>query len=188
MRPDWSKKGIGYLLLQKHCGCKSTLPDCCDNGWKITLAGSRFLKGPEERYAAIEGEALAIVWGLEQTKYFTQGCPNLIVVTDHKPLTKIFGDRSLDEISNTRLFRLKQKTLQWYFRTEHMPGKTNCIADAMSRHPVTPSTDVDVIDNEEASIVAGICRDVTDISTISWESLATETANDETLSMLVLYL
>ena len=188
LRPDWSKKGIGYLLLQKHCGCKSTLPDCCNNGWKITLTGSRFLKGPEERYAAIEGEALAIVWGLEQTKYFTQGCPNLVVVTDHKPLTKIFGDRSLDEISNTRLFRLKQKTLQWYFRIEHMPGKTNCIADAMSRHPVTPSTNVDVIDHEEASIVAGICRDVTDISTISWESLATETANDETLSMLVLYL
>ena len=104
LRPDWSKNGIGYLLLQKHCQCPSELPDCCDNGWRITLAGSRFLKGPEERYAAIEGEALAIVWGLEQTKYFTQGCQNLLVVTDHKPLTKIFGDRSLDEISNTRLF------------------------------------------------------------------------------------
>ena len=79
LRPDWSKEGMGYFLLQKHCECDSELPECCADGWKITLAGSRFLKGPEQRYVAIEGEALAIAWGLEQTKYFTQGCPNLIV-------------------------------------------------------------------------------------------------------------
>ena len=184
LRPDWSKKGIGYFLLQKHCFCESELPDCCDNGWKITLAGSRFLKGPEERYAAIEGEALAIVWGLEQTKYFTQGCANLLVVTDHKPLTKIFGDRTLDEISNTRLFRLKQKTLPWYFKVEHMPGRTNCAADAMSRHP-SMSTENEDDSDDESLLVAGICRDITDISTISWTNLSSETAKDKTLSMLI---
>ena len=42
------------------------------------MAGSRFLTGAEKRYAAIEGEALAVAWGLEQTKYFTQGCPNQV--------------------------------------------------------------------------------------------------------------
>ena len=73
LRPDWSKKGIGYILIQKHCHCSSLLPDCCTDGWKITLAGSRFLHGAEERYAAIEGEALAVAWVLEQTRYFTQG-------------------------------------------------------------------------------------------------------------------
>ena len=123
LRPDWSQKGVGYFLLQQHCKCSSKMPDCCPEGWKITLAGSRFLNGAEQRYAAVEGEALAIAWGLEQTRFFTQGCPNLIVVTDHKPLTKIFGDRTLDEISNTRLFRLKQRTLPWHFRIAHMPGK-----------------------------------------------------------------
>ena len=102
--PDWSKEGIGYLLLQKHCNCESTLPDSCPEGWKITLAGSHFLNGAEQRYAAIEGEALAIAWGLEQTKYFTQGCQDLLVVTDHKPLTKIFGDRALDDISTQGSF------------------------------------------------------------------------------------
>ena len=180
LRPDWSKNGIGYLLLQKHCQCPSELPDCCDQGWRITLAGSRFLKGPEERYAAIEGEALAIVWGLEQTKYFTQGCQNLLVVTDHKPLTKIFGDRSLDEISNTRLFRLKQKALPWYFRVEHMAGTTNCAADAMSRHPAM-SPEEDEWENEEEMMIAGICRDIEDISTIAWEDVARETNNDDSL-------
>ena len=110
MRTNWSKVGIGYFLLQKHCMCKSEVPDCCVDGWKITLAGSRFLQSAESRYAPIEGEALSIAWALEQTKYFTYGCNDLVVVTDHKPLQKIFGDRTLDEIDNTRLFRLKQRS------------------------------------------------------------------------------
>ena len=40
LRPDWSKRGIGYFLLQQHCRCSSGLPDCCPGGWQITLAGS----------------------------------------------------------------------------------------------------------------------------------------------------
>ena len=47
-----------------------------------------------------------MAWGLEQTRYFMQGCDNLVVVTDHKPLTKIFGNHTLDQISNSRLFGL----------------------------------------------------------------------------------
>ena len=38
------------------------------------LVGSHFLHGAEQRYAAVEGETLAVAWGLKQTKYFTQGC------------------------------------------------------------------------------------------------------------------
>ena len=64
------------------------MPDCCPEGWKITLAGSNFLSSAEERYAAFEEEALAVVWDLEQTRYFPQGCDNLLVVIDHKPLVE----------------------------------------------------------------------------------------------------
>ena len=108
---DWSKTGIGYWLHQKYCSCSSDTSDCCNTGWRIALAGSRFLKNAERRYAPIEGEALAIAWSLEDSKFFTLGCDNLIITTDHKPLVKILGDRSLDEISNSRIFRLKQRTL-----------------------------------------------------------------------------
>ncbi len=187
LRPDWSSRGIGYFLLQQHCSCSAGMPDCCPDGWRITLAGSRFLSGAELRYAAIEGEALAIAWGLEQTRYFTQGCPNLLVVTDHKPLTKIFGDRTLDEISNTRLFRLKQRTLPWYFRIAYMPGKTNHAADATSRHP-SPYTDVSMLlfeDYSESCIAASISRDAEQITTIPWSLLAQETSKDPVLSDLL---
>ena len=94
LRPDWSQKGIGYFLSQKHCECESSVPGCCEHGWRITLAGSRFLKPAETRYAPIEGEALAIAWSLEHTKHFTQGQDNLVIVTDRKPLVKLFLDFS----------------------------------------------------------------------------------------------
>ena len=110
------------------------------------MAGSRFLKPCEARYAVVEGEALATQWTLEQTKYFTLGCKHLVVVTDHKPLVKLFGDRTLDEISNTRLFRLKQKTLLWRFNIVHMPGESNLCADAMCRHPVENEDEMSPID------------------------------------------
>ena len=120
LRPDWSKQGIGFFLMQQRCACTQKAPGCCKNGWRIILAGSHFLNGAESRYAPIEGEALAVAWGLEQTQYFSQGCPDLLVVTDHKSLVKILGDKPLDEIQNSRLFRLKQRVGMWNFDIMHI--------------------------------------------------------------------
>ena len=64
-----------------------------------------FLTPAEQRYVSIEGEALAVAWGSEQSP----GCDDLVVVTDHMPLVKILGDRTLDKITNSRLFRLMQQ-------------------------------------------------------------------------------
>ena len=68
----------------------------------MTLAGSRFLIGAKKNYVAIEGESLAIAWSFEQMKYFTKGCKDLVVVTDHKPLVKYFCDPTFNEIQNTQ--------------------------------------------------------------------------------------
>ena len=191
LRPDWSRRGIGYFLLQQHCTCPSGIPDCCPGGWRITLAGSRFLSSAEQRYAAIEGEALAVAWGLEQTRYFTQGC-DLVIVTDHKPLTKIFGDRTLDEISNSRLFCLKQRTLPWRFDIVHRPGKTSHAADATSRHP-SPSGSVNctllgspsMADAIETALLASFRNDAQELGTIPWSLLAQETETDASLGYIL---
>jgi hypothetical protein len=185
LRPDWSRRGVGYFLSQKYCSCTSLLPDCCDDGWRITLAGSRFLSSAEQRYAPIEGEALAVAWGLEQTKYFTQGCDNLLVVTDHKPLVRILGDRTLDEISNTRIFRLKQRTLLWSFSIAHLPGKTNFAADATSRNPSPNNSIPPAMEDAEHAMIAAIHRDTNHLTTLSWECIATATSADPTLHLLL---
>ena len=192
LRPDWSQRGIGYFLLQQHCSCPSRVPDCCPGGWRITLAGSRFLSSAEQRYAAIEGEALAVAWGLEQSRYFTQGCDDLLIVTDHKPLVKILGDRTLDEISNSRLFRLKQRTLPWRFEIKHLPGKSNHAADATSRNPSPSSqTESDLFgspsapDLVEVALMAAIHTATGELGTMSWSLIAKETSSDEPLSCLL---
>jgi hypothetical protein len=124
------------------------------NGWRIALAGSRFLSPAEKNYAPIEGEAPGAAWSLEQTRFFTMGCDNLLVVVDHKPLVKLLGDRRLDEIDNPRLFRIKQRTLMWKFSVEYQPGIHNYFADAVSLHPTTDTQDKE--DLTEELIVAGI--------------------------------
>ena len=82
LNPDYSKTGIGYFLFQQHCSCESDTTRCCENGWRVVLAGSRFLRKSEQNYWPVEGEALTVKWALEDTKFFTWGCPNLIVQTD----------------------------------------------------------------------------------------------------------
>jgi len=108
---DWSKTGIGFVLRQKHCQCSAIdNTECGKDHWKLILAGSRFTKDAESRYAPIEGEALALTYGLESCKMFILGCPKFLVTVDHKPLVSIFYDRSLDNITNPRLLRLKEIT------------------------------------------------------------------------------
>ena len=122
---DWSRHGIGFWLFQKHCSCPSTDLFCCRHGWKITLVGSRFTHPAESRYAPIEGEALAVADALDKARHFVLGCNNLMIAVDHKPLLKIFGDRSLDQISNPRLRNLKENTLRYHFKMVHIPGVKN---------------------------------------------------------------
>ena len=109
---DWSRHGIGFWIFQKHCPCPSNDLIWCKQGWKITLVDSRL-------YAPIEGEALTVADALDKARHFVLGCKNLTIAMDHRSLLKIFGDRFLDQISNTRLRNL---TLRYQFQMVHIPG------------------------------------------------------------------
>ena len=141
---NWLKRGIGFWLFQKHCQCSSTEPFCCRTGWKTTLVGSRFTHAAESCYAPVEGQALAVVNALDKARFFVLGCSNLIIAVDHKPLLKVFGDRSLEEITNARLRNLKEKTLRYRFRMVHIPGVRHKATDAVSCHP-TGTTKPDLL-------------------------------------------
>ena len=189
LRTDWSKSGIGYLLAQKHCDCTGRSYGCCQDGWRIALAGSRFLTPAEKNYAPVEGEALAVAWALGQTKFFTMGCNDLLVIVDHKPLVKILGDRRLDEIENPRLFRLKMKTLMWRYEIEYQRGSKNPFADAMSRYPnayaeLASIGMADRQDNSEELFLNSIGIDMEKVVAVTWEMVRTESTNDQTICLL----
>ena len=67
----------------------------------------------------------------------------------------MFGDRSLEEITNARLCNLKEKTLRYRFRMVHIPGVRHKAADAVSRHPTgTSNPDLLVLPDDIAAATA----------------------------------
>ena len=149
---DWSKEGIGFVLLQKYCSCKERTPICCSTGWKLVFAGSRFTSGAESRYAAVEGEALAAAYSLNKAKHFILGCEDLILAVDHKPLLGLLGDKNLEDIENPRLQNLKEKTLRYSFEVVHVPGVMHKGADAASRHPAGDGEHLEIAQISLASL------------------------------------
>ena len=129
--PVWQQ--IGFFLMQKWCDCSTLHPKCCNDGWKLVLAGGRFTKPAESCYSPVEGEMLGVVEGLHKAKHFILGCEKLIVAVDHKPLLGLLNDKSLADIDNPRLLMLKEKTLWFNFQVIWVPGRTNSGLDFMSR-------------------------------------------------------
>ena len=39
LSPDYSKMEMGWILQQKICSCLEIIPTCCEEGWKLVLAG-----------------------------------------------------------------------------------------------------------------------------------------------------
>ena len=133
----------------------------------------------------MEGEALAITWALHDSRFFTLGCDDLVIVTDQKPLVRVFNDRKFDEITNERIFRLKEKTLMWRFKTVHIPGKKTAAADVLSRYP-SAFTDKDPlqINDLEETVVASIKAAVNKVQSVTWENVRTSTSLDPVLQQL----
>ena len=206
---DFSKEGIGFWLLQKRCNCTPTKPLCCHSGWKVTLVGSRFTSSAESRYAPIEGEALAVVDALEKTRHFVLGCPDFTIAVNHRPLIKVFGDRSLVEaIPNPRLRNLKEKTLKYRFRIAHVPGIRHAAADALSRHPVGSSRHLTLPDDAaqvspsdstmsrtlliaarsqpDGPAVCPVGEDaIGGIKSVTWNDIRVATSSDDSMAKLV---
>ena len=145
----------------------------------------------------MEGEALAVAWALEDTKFFTLGCSNLHIQTDHRPLVKLLGDKTLDEIDNRRLINLKEKTMAWNFEIHHVPGRLIPAPDATSRSPHDRSIDefmidesdyisastalaairvVHEVDDMEMCVVAAARSSLPNMQSLTWERVRDETS------------
>ena len=130
---DWSKTGIGFWLCQKHCQCTADQPGCCRDGWQTAYMGSRFCTPTEQRYAPIEGEAMAAAWAANKCRYYLLGMKEWLLAVDHKPLIPILSTKELLAIPNPRLANQRVKLLPFNFKPVHIAGKTNVVPDTLSR-------------------------------------------------------
>ena len=80
--------------------------------------------------------------------------PRLLVTVDHQSLIPILGDRSLADIPNPRLYRMKEKCPRCRFNIQYLPGKINDAPDCMSRK--YGKAEDDQINLEEADMLLDV--------------------------------
>ena len=134
---DWSNSGIGFFLLQKYCQCEEEHHRCCNDGWKLVLAGGRVTNPAESRYRPVEGECLAVADALHKAKHYVLGCKDLLIGTDHKPLLGVF-QKDLGDNENPRLLSIAEKTMWFKFKIIYVKRKLNDGPDYMSRQGGNP--------------------------------------------------
>ena len=119
---DANKEGLGACLEQNQ-----------NNIWQPIVYANRFLNKNEQRYSINELELLAVVWSLENFKYFSFGA-HFSLQTDHQALLSALKNRG-SKIYQNRLTRWVDRLLPFHFKNEHLAGKDMGFADYLSRHP-----------------------------------------------------
>ena len=112
---DSSKSGLGAVCLQEE---------------QPVAYASRALTEPQQRYAQIDKELLAIVFACEKFHQYIFG-KRVQVETDHKPLVNIFK-KSLNDCP-LRLQRMLLRLQQYDLQVEYKKGAELYVADALSR-------------------------------------------------------
>ena len=92
---------------------------------------SRTLNVHEKKYAPTHKEALAIVWCVEQCKHYLMG-NKFQIRTDHSALKWLMSAKDQD----SKLMRWALTLMEYDYEVIHIKGKSNVVADALSRAPL----------------------------------------------------
>ena len=119
-----SQKGLGAALLQDGC--------------PVAFA-SKALTPTEQRYANIEREMLACVFGAERFHTYVFG-RSFTIESDHKPLEQI----NLKNLTDTpaRLQRMLLRLQNYDVKIIYHPGREMLVADTLSHYAPMPAPEV----------------------------------------------
>ena len=114
---DASDYGIGAVLSQ------------VQNGKEVVIAyASRQLTKPETKYATVEKEALAVVFGTRQFKHYL-GDRKFTIISDHRPLQWL---QNIKDAAG-RLGRWSLQLSNLNYEIQYLPGRVHQNADCLSR-------------------------------------------------------
>ena len=162
---DASPYGVGAILSH-------VMP----NGEERPVAyASRTLNAAEKNYAQIEKEALALVYGVKKFHKYIYG-RKFTLITDHKPLTTIFGPKSgVPTLAAQRLQRWALILMGHRYDIKYRKSGDHANADALSRLPL-------VNNDQDAMESPTYFFSYADKLPISSHDIAEETRKDPILS------
>lgn len=165
---DASGHGLGACLLQ---------------GGRPVAYAARTLTPAETRWAQIEKELLAVVFGCNRFHQYIYGHSKITVESDHKPLEAIMK-KPLNE-TPARLQRMLLKLQHYDIDLIYKPGKEMFIADTLSRAPSEAGEDNDVC--KEVVVHVNMMYENTEATPEMLSKIKEDTRKDPVLAMACEY-
>ena len=115
----------------------ATLNQVYDQGERPIAFISKILIAAEKNYAMWEKELFAVIWAIKYFRPYLTG-HQFHIRSDNKPTTQLLSNLSIKLTTTTsnRVARWINMLQTFRYTIKHHPGKSNVVADALSRFPL----------------------------------------------------